>query len=201
MRNRWAVIITPLLFFACASESPRDPLEDYVERHPSTILDAPTVDAKNVAPANRAKVRRGEYMIELLGCGSCHTNGALVGDPDLDTPLSGSDIGIAFTTPLAYRFPGVVYPPNITPDYDTGIGGWSDEQIIAAIRAGASRHGARPAMVMPWQAYSIISDEDAEGMVHYLRSIEPVKHRVPDNVPQGEKAAQPYIHFGIYEKK
>ena len=185
---------------ACASDAPRDATDGYVERKATTILDAPSIDATAIAPENRASVRRGEYMVELLGCGTCHTNGAIVGTPDLEAPLSGSDIGIAITTPLEYRFPAVLYAPNITPDLATGIGGWSTEQVVDAIRAGKDRHGTGLGLVMPWRGYGILSDEDAVAIANYLGSIEPVNHRVPDNVPQGKKATEPFVYFGIYEK-
>ena len=88
-----------------------------------------------------------------------------------------------------------------TPDIETGIGAWSDQQIGDAIRAGIGRHGNRRISVMPWQGYARISDSDIEAIVAYLRSIEPVKHAVPDEVMPGEEATSPFVYFGVYESR
>jgi mono/diheme cytochrome c family protein len=188
-----------LLLVACAREAYYDPLKDYEQLDATMILDAPT--PIDVAAENREAVSRGEYLVELLGCGACHTDGALIGEPDADRSLAGSRIGIAYTSPLQDRYPGVVYAPNITPDEETGIGRWSDQQIANAVRAGLGRHGARRILVMPWQGYAQISNEDVYAIVGYLRNIKAVRHRVPDAVPPGTMAGGPYVHFGIYRTR
>lgn len=201
MRTIWLVASAVFLLIACAAETPYNPLDEYSELESTTILDSPRVDPASVAPGNRDAVAHGEYLVELLGCGSCHTNGAFVGDPDIERALAGSRVGIAYTDPLLYQLPGVVYPPNITPDLETGIGGWSDAQIIDSIRKGKTRHGGRLALVMPWGGYSLLSDSDANAILQYLRNIDAVKHRVPDEVAPGSRASEPYVHFGVYEKR
>lgn len=195
------LIAASLLLSSCVTETRDTIIDDYVEKAPATILDAPSIDGANVAPMNRGEVERGEYLVELLGCGACHTDGALVGSPDAAAPLTGSDIGIAYTTPLINKNPAVVYAPNITPDRATGIGGWSDDQIVDAFRKGENRHGGTLAPVMPWPGYSILSDDDAYSIASYLRHLDPVTHRVPKNVPEGQKASGHYVYFGVYEKK
>ncbi len=164
-------------------------------------MDAPSSVPGTYAPENRDLVERGEYMVELLGCGACHTNGALVGDPDMERSLAGSDTGIAYTSPMGDGHPGVVYPPNITPDPETGIGDWSDRQIANAIRAGIGRHGSRRITTMPWQGYARLSDDDVDAIVRYLRSVRPVVHRVPDAVVPGTRAQAPFVYFGVYRSK
>lgn len=195
-----AIRFLPLLSL-CACAAPWDPLEDYDNLSPTTILDAPSAQAGSYAPANRGQVERGEYLVELLGCGACHTDGALTGSPDNERPLAGSRTGIAYTNPLEHRYPGVVYPSNITPDVETGIGTRSDREIGEAIRAGIGRHGGRRIVVMPWQGYARLSDEDSAAIVAYLRSIKAVRHRVPDAVPPGTRAPAAYVHFGVYESR
>jgi hypothetical protein len=116
----------------------------------------------------------------------------------MDRALAGSRIGIAYTSPLENRYPGVVYAPNITPDEETGIGRWTDKQIVEAVRTGLGRHGERRMLVMPWQGYARISNDDAHAIVGYLRNLKPVKHQVPDDVPAGTMARDPYVHFGVY---
>lgn len=199
MKYRKLLYLALLLLASCTTSTYYDPLIDYEQVEASTIIDAPT--PVEIAPENRGSVTRGEYLVELLGCGACHTDGALIGEPNMNRPLAGSGISIAYTNPLQNRFPGFVYPPNITPDDDTGIGKWSDEQIADAIRAGLGRHGDRRILVMPWQGYATISNDDAYAIVGYLRNIEPVSYRVPDDVPAGTMAGYPFVHFGVYRSR
>jgi hypothetical protein len=115
--------------------------------------------------------------------------------------LAGSSVGIAYSNPMEFRRPGVVFPPNITPHPETGIGRWGRKQVADAIRAGAGRHGKGRILVMPWQGYSKLSDEDAYAIVDYLRSIEPVNFRVPENVEPGRSTSSQYVHFGVYRSR
>jgi hypothetical protein len=124
-----------------------------------------------------------------------------VGDPDFDKSLGGSSIGIAYTNPLGEKNPGIIYPSNITPDTDTGIGNWTDAQIANAIRAGIGRHGSRRLASMPWRGYARISDDDVTAIVGYLRSIAPVDHQVPDEVEPGRRASHSFVYFGVYRSK
>lgn len=197
---RWLAVFS-LLLTSCASEPQDDSYRDYVERTPTTILEAPGMADESDAQGDSAAIERGKYLVELLGCGACHTSGALVGEPDLGAALAGSDIGIAFTTPLQNRYPGVVYAANITPDMDTGIGRWSLDQIVAAIRRGAGKHGRNLAPVMPWPGYARVSDDDAYSIARYLQQIEPVRHKVPATVQPGDRATGRFVYFGVYEKR
>ena len=199
--KRGIVVLMAVLAGACATEAPSDFLDNYEEVGATTILDAPSAKPGTYSPQRRAVVERGEYLVELLGCGSCHTDGALIGEPDFDRSLAGSSTGIAFTNPMGENRPGIIYPSNITPDEDTGIGAWTDRQIANAIRAGIGRHGSRRLATMPWQGYAKISDDDVNAIVGYLRSIEPVRHRVPDEVEPGERASHPFVYFGVYRSK
>jgi len=186
------------LVAACATNSPDDTLSDYIAVKATTIMPAPEVDSDQVAPENREAIRHGKYLVELLGCGSCHTDGALIGEPNLRRSLAGSSVGIAFTNPLQSSRPGIVFPPNITPDDTTGIGQWSNQKIAAAIRVGEGRHGPRRILVMPWQAYASLSETDVQSIIGYLRSIDPVKHDVPVDVPVGRPTSEMFVHFGVY---
>ncbi len=199
MKSTFLSFTLLFLLVACAAEEFYDPLQDYEEVLAITILDAPT--PREVAPENQAAVARGEYLVELLGCGSCHTDGALIGEPDMGKSLAGSRIGIAYTNPLKNLNPGVVFAPNLTPDRDTGIGRWTDAEIQSAVRTGLGRHGPNRILVMPWQGYAQITDDDAWAIVAYLRSLEPVENQVPVNVPVGQETGDLYVHFGVYRRK
>lgn len=196
-----AVSLAALFVVACATERPDHPLDTYIEIDATTILAAPDPVPGQFSPANRDLVARGKYMVELLGCGACHTEGALAGDPDFDRSLAGSQTGIAYANPLGDELPGVVYPPNITPDPGTGIGNWSDAQIASAIRAGIGRHGSRRIASMPWPAYTKMYDDDVSAIVSYLRSIKPVVHQVPGRVEPGHRAKHPFVYFGVYRSR
>jgi mono/diheme cytochrome c family protein len=176
-----------------------NPLEDYEQLNPATNLDAPVARAAADFPAEA--VARGEYLVSLLGCGSCHTNGALIGEPVSAQLLAGSDTGIAWSNPLALRDPGIVYPANLTPDMETGIGTWSVADVVRMIQTGVDKHSGQTLSVMPWPSYAQIATEDATAIAQYLLSLEPVSHRVPANVRPGQRAVAPYVHFGVYRSK
>jgi hypothetical protein len=181
---------------ACATAY--NPLDEYEQVNPATNLAMPRARAADF-PAE--EVARGAYLVKLLGCGSCHTNGALVGEPVAGQLLAGSDVGIAWTNPLADYLPGVVYPANLTPDADTGIGDWSVEDVVRMIQAGRDNHGGYTRPIMPWPSYAGIEADDAAAIAKYLLSLEPVRHLVPANVPPGQRARAPFIHFGVYRSR
>ena len=146
-------------------------------------------------------MERGRYQTDLLGCGSCHTDGALIGEPNAARLLAGSEVGIARSNPLVESKPGVVYPSNITPDRETGIGDWTLQEIVTLLQSGIDNHGRQTLLVMPWLAYSRLLPEDAMAIAMYLKSLPPVKHQVPANVRPGQRATAPFIHFGIYRRR
>lgn len=182
---------------ACAATY--DPLEDYEQLNPVTDLEPPAARTDVDFPAE--VVERGKYMVGLLGCGSCHTNGALVGAPDMGQLLAGSDTGIAWSNPLAVPNPGIVYPANLTPDMETGIGTWTLAEIVAMIRTGVDKHSGQTLPVMPWPSYSNIQEDDANAIAAYLLSLPAVSHRVPANVQPGQRARAPFVHFGVYQSR
>lgn len=178
-----------------------DPLEDYEELTPSRIMPAPTVLPGGASAPDRKLVEHGGYLVELIGCAVCHTDGALIGEPRIDEWLAGSKIGIAYSNPMKYDNPGIIFPPNLTPDPETGIGRWSDDEIVSAIRHGLDRQGSKLIKAMPWLVYEKISDADARAIVAYLRSLPPVEHKVPDNVPPGSMTEELFVHFGVYRSR
>lgn len=188
-----------LTLAGCVTEAP--PAADYEELSPSQYIESPEPVAGSFHPSNKDSVERGAYLVELLGCGSCHTNGALDGAPEMAMALAGSKTGIAFSNPMGDKHPGVIYPSNITPDEQTGIGGWSDRQIANAIRTGIGRHGNRRIAAMPWRGYSRLTDDDVDAMVAYLRSIKPIRNTVPREVNPGNRATHPFVYFGVYRSK
>ncbi len=194
----WLSTLLVLVLSACST--PHRPLDNYEEIKPDTAVAASPSDPHKASPAD-ANVEHGQYLVELLGCAICHTDGALIGRTDLHKRLAGSRIGIAYSDPLIEANPGVVYPPNLTPDPETGLGAWSDDEMLKMIRTGIDRHGRLKLAVMPWPSYARLSDRDARDIVAYLRHLTPIQHRVPANVAPGEKATAPFVHFGVYRSK
>jgi mono/diheme cytochrome c family protein len=133
------------------------------------------------------QVERGQYLAHIMDCGGCHNTGAFTPQPNLETPLSGSAIG--------FEIPGmgVFYPPNLTPDEETGLGRWSDAEIITAFTTGVRPDGRQLSPAMPWMSYSHISAADAEALVAYLRSLTPVKHKVPGPFAAADKPTAAYF--------
>ena len=198
MRVQMLIWLLTVSLCTHAGEPRNAPLDDYDELAATAIPDAPSADLADVAPDDRKAVQHGKYMVELLGCETCHTQGALEGVPDGSAALAGSDVGIAYTTLVRDPYPGVVFPPNITSDVATGIGAWSDEQLAAAIREGRGSHSGNAALIMPWPAFARLSDEDTAAIVLYLRNLKAVSHSVPDNVRPGTPTSEPFVYFGVY---
>src|SRR5687768_12332052 len=131
-------------------------------------------------------VARGQYLAHIMDCGGCHHTAAFTPQPNLETPLAGADIGIEIPGM------GVIYPPDLTPDQETGLGKWSDAEIIAAFTAGMRPDGRQLSPAMPWISYAHITADDATALVAYLRSLKPVKHKVPGPFAAGDKPTAPY---------
>ena len=124
------------------------------------------------AHAADARIERGKYLVTLAGCSDCHTPGTFLGKPDTARFLGGSDV--AFEVPGLGAFAGA----NITPDKETGIGKWSIEQIVTALKTGKRPDGRTLAPAMPWQSFAFLSKNDATAIAMFLKSVPAVQHRV-----------------------
>jgi hypothetical protein len=152
-------------------------------------------------------IARGEYLVTISLCNDCHTpmkmglNGP---EPDMSRMLSGLPENIKLPPPpkltgdpaitwnfvayngSAFSGPwGITYPINLTPDENTGIGIWTEQDFISTIRNGRHMGGeGRPIMpLMPWQYYAKMTDADLKAIYAYLRSIPPISNRVPEYQP------------------
>jgi mono/diheme cytochrome c family protein len=118
-------------------------------------------------PQEFTQIERGRYLSILSDCTSCHTV------PDSGQPFAG---GRAIETPF-----GNIVAPNITPDPETGIGAWSDEQFDAAVRHGVGRDGSKLYPAMPYNAYTKMSRDDVLAIRAYLNTMTPVRNAVIAN--------------------
>jgi mono/diheme cytochrome c family protein len=124
------------------------------------------------------KIARGRIVSYASGCHDCHTPGGLYGAPDSTRMLSGSELG--------WEGPwGISFPRNLTPDMGTGIGSWSEEQIVTAFRTGIRPDKTSLLPPMPWPTLSHMSDEDAYALAAFLKSLPPITHKAPDRVAPG----------------
>jgi mono/diheme cytochrome c family protein len=122
--------------------------------------------------ADPAAVARGKYLVTVASCHDCHTPGYFLGNPDMARYLGGSDVG--FELPGLGTFVG----PNLTPDKETGLGGWTDAQVVAAIQQGHRPDGRMLAPIMPYHAFANLTAQDVQAIVAFLRSVPPVQHKV-----------------------
>jgi mono/diheme cytochrome c family protein len=130
--------------------------------------------------ADREQVERGKYLVTLGNCTDCHTPGHFLGKPDMTRHLGGSEVG--------FEIPGlgVFYGPNLTPDEATGLGRWSERDIVTAIRTGKRPDGRTLAPIMPWAAFAKLTDPDAAAIAAYLKSLPPVSNKAPGPFAPGE---------------
>lgn len=126
------------------------------------------------ADAQSDLVKRGDYLVNgILTCGNCHTPKGPTGDI-MDKAFSG---GLSWDEP-----PFKVTAPNITQDKETGIGSWTNAQIKTLLRTGVKPNGVHGAMVMPTGFYHIMTERDLDAVIAYLRTLKPIKNKVPDPI-------------------
>ena len=138
--------------------------------------------------AAETQVERGKYLVTVIGCSDCHTDGSFTGKPDMAHFLGGSSVG--FEVPEL----GTFYGSNLTPDAETGLGKWTAKQIVTAITTGVRPDGRELAPIMPWRGLSHLKPGDAKAIAAYLKSLPPVHNKVPGG-PFGasEKPTAPYF--------
>ena len=180
LRFRTGMNGTPMpSFVTAASETELRNLAAYVltlARKPVWDMTADEVSAFYKAQATEAErdpVRRGRYVVSTVGCSFCHTpvraDGSLV-----DSMLFAG--GQKWTaTPF-----GDFVSYNLTSDKETGLGGWSDDQIKAVLTRGIRPDGSRMLPYpMPWPSYASLTAADLNAVVAYLRTIPPISNRIP----------------------
>ncbi len=161
-----------------------------------------------VADPAADRVAHGRRLVSIGGCNDCHTpmkfdadlgmpvpdmtrmlSGHPEGGPDPASALAGHDIAVIGPTFTSFGLPfGVVYPANLTPDKDTGLGGWTEDMFVRAMRTGRHMGGSgRPILPpMPWMTLAQQSDDDLKAIFAYLQSLPAMRNDVPaPKVPDG----------------
>lgn len=121
-------------------------------------------------PTSAEAIARGEYIYNAGGCGACHQpEGAE------DGPTGG------YVIEVEDPFPNTFYTPNITPDEETGIGGWTGRDFILALKHGRTPNGGFYWPSFPYRTYKNMTDEDVLDLAAYVMSLEPVRSEVPEH--------------------
>jgi hypothetical protein len=129
--------------------------------------------------ATPARVERGRYLVTIAECFGCHSPI----DSTLFLPLPGMEGSGDIIDSL-----GPIVAPNLTPDRETGAGGWTDDMLVRAIREGIGHDGRLLEASMRSEYYAAITDEDIASIVVYLRSLPPVRRSLPKTViPPNER--------------
>jgi len=113
------------------------------------------------------RIAKGRYLTTVADCYACHTV------LDAGKPFAG---GRPIETPF-----GIITSSNITPDNETGIGAWSDQQFVDAVRRGVRPNGSRLYPAMPFPAYTKMTHDDVLAIRAYLATVEPVHQAVKAN--------------------
>lgn len=165
------------------------------------------------------RVERGKYLVTIMFCNDCHTPykmGPKGPEPDMTLMLSGHPeqmklppppkpvgpwmISMAATN-TAFAGPwGISYAVNLTPDQNTGLGIWTEDMFLKAIKTGKHMATSREIQPpMPWQIYSVATDDDLKAIFAYLRSVPPIVNHVPEYEPPS--SAPPPAAKGVAPKK
>jgi len=147
------------------------------------------------------RVERGRYLVNTSGCMDCHTplkKGANGPEPDMTRLFSGHPQQLVITAPVtpppgpwmvvtaatatAFSGPwGVSFSANLTPDVDTGLGRWSENDFVQTIRTGRHLGRGRPVLPpMPVPAYNHMTDDDLKAVFAYLKSVPAIRNKVPE---------------------
>lgn len=126
----------------------------------------PAIDLRSAKRPDPVAARRGASLALLGDCATCHTAPAGV-------PYAGA---LAMPTPF-----GTIYSTNITPDPETGIGRWSEQAFVRALRSGVDREGRHLYPAFPYDHFTRVSDDDAKALYAFLMSLDPVRSPAPPN--------------------
>ena len=157
-------------------------------------------------------IARGKYLVDAVGCNDCHTPlkmGPKGPEPDMTRFLSGHPqdmplppapvappgpwVGAFAATMTAWAGPwGVSFTRNLTPDKETGLGDWTEQNFIATIRTGKRMGKGREILPpMPIPAFKNMTDNDLKAIFAYLKTIPVVKNKVPEPIPPAGQPGSP----------
>jgi hypothetical protein len=150
-------------------------------------------------------IARGRYLVLILACNECHTPLTMTPQgpaPDMTRMLSGHPEALVMPPPPPLEGPwvmagaatntafvgpwGVTYAANLTADENTGLGIWTEDMFVNAMRQGKHMGTSRTILPpMPWQAYGKMTDDDLKAVFAYLKTVPAIANHVPDWQPPG----------------
>jgi mono/diheme cytochrome c family protein len=171
-----ATLAIALVLVACErAQEPAEPATPAPAAQPAAP--APAVAAVERVPDGTDPLTHGRYLVETVaGCGNCHT-------PHL--PDGSLDESMAFSGAFVIEEPIFrAYAKNITPDMETGIGSWTDDEIVNAIRNAKRPDGTPLGPPMSFGWYKRMSDTEVRAIVAYLRTLRPIRNEVTPSTYQ-----------------
>jgi len=184
---------------------PLPPGEGAAKRRVRAFQSTETRQPVPVQNAN-SKVERGAYLVNIMACNDWHTPwkmGPQGPEPDMTRMLSGHPQDMVMPAVARQKGPwewvgagtntafsgawGVSFTANLTPDPETGLGKWTDETFIRALRTGRHEGQGRPILPpMPYPMYRNATDEDLRAVFAFLQSIPAIRNRVPQPIDPPE---------------
>lgn len=126
-------------------------------------------------------IARGEYLANNVAtCIHCHSQRDFNKFSGPVIPGTEGGGGFEFSSKIADFIPGTLYGKNITPDPETGIGTWTDDEVLRAITQGINKKGDTLFPLMPYASFNRMAKEDLLSIIAYLRTLKPIKNKVPD---------------------
>lgn len=137
--------------------------------------------ANNKEDSVKKVIARGEYLANhVTPCLDCHSKRDFTKFSGPIVPGTEGMGGEEFNGKIIPGFPGTVFAKNITPDPETGIGSWTDDEILRAITQGIGKKGDTLFPLMPYVHFNHLAKEDLLSIIAYLRTLKPIKNKVPD---------------------
>lgn len=140
-----------------------------------------SVTTNNAEDSLQNVITRGKYLaVHVAACVHCHSQRDFTkySGPIIQGTEGGG--GQAFTHDMLDAIPGILYSKNITPDPETGIGNWTDDEILRAITKGINKKGDTLFPIMPYANYNRMAKQDLLSIIAYIKTLKPIKNKVPD---------------------
>ena len=137
-------------------------------------------DTKAVGKSDSLKtvLERGEYLAnQVAGCMDCHSKRDFEKFSGPVIPGTKGGGGIVFDQ--KFGIPGILYGSNITPDNETGIGTWKDDEILRAMTQGIDKNGDTLFPLMPYLSYNRMAKQDLLSIIAYIRTLKPIRNKIP----------------------
>jgi mono/diheme cytochrome c family protein len=176
-----SVALTAIYFSSCSNNNTDQKSEASKEDSVKKVLD------------------RGAYLVNhVAGCIDCHSKRDFT---KFSGPVvHGTEGGGGMVFDQKFGLPGVLYGKNITPDTATGIGSWTDAELLRAMTQGINKNGDTLFPLMPYPQFNRMAKEDLLSIIAYIRTLKPINHAVPARqlmIPIGAVYPAPILQASI----